>query len=197
MRGGVQGGRGVRPTLPQLDPCAADACFSEGSYAGRRGMGKAVDQWLARLRDAWQHRGGSSGSAVVGAALLGVLVVGALLSAGVFAARALSSGSPTPAPYASQSGTAEVFTIPAGTETIVRDGKTVRVVRAKPGETVVRTRRGRTLTLQGQTVKETATQTIRSTNTKTETVTEMQTVTVTEPVTVTVEVTTTEDKGKP
>jgi hypothetical protein len=166
-------------------------------------MSKAVDQWLARLRDAWRHRGGSSGSAAVGAALLGVLVVAALLSAGVFAARALSSGSPTPALYASQSGTAEVFTIPAGTQTIVRDGKTVRVVRAKPGETVVRTRHGRTLTLAGQTIRQTGTKTIRSTDTRTETVTEMQTVTVIEPVTttetvtVTVEVTTTEEKGKP
>jgi hypothetical protein len=170
-------------------------------------MSKAVDQWVARLRDAWRHRGGASGSAAVGAALLGVLVVAALLTAGVFAARAVTSGSPTSVVYASQSGTGEVFTIPAGTQTMVLDGQTVRVVRAKPGETVVRTRRGRTLTLPGQTgsrtVRQTNTQTIRSTNTRTETVTDMQTVTVTEPVTttetvtVTVEVTTTEDKGKP
>jgi len=125
-------------------------------------------------------------------------VVAALLFAGFVAARAATSGSPTSAFYASQSGTGEVFTVPIDTETILQDGKTVRVVRTRHGETVVRTRRGRALTLPGQTVKEVGTQTIRNTQTVTQmqTVTVTESVTVTEPVTVTVEVTTT-TKGKP
>jgi hypothetical protein len=119
-----------------------------------------------------------------------------LVFAGLLTARATTSGSAVG--YEPRAGTAELFTIPVATETVLRNGKKVRLVQTRPGETVVRTRRGRTRFLPGQTIKETDTQTdtqtVHSTVTRTQTVTEIQTETVTEPLTVTVTIT---EKGNP
>jgi hypothetical protein len=166
-------------------------------------MSKDVDQRLAHLRDTWRARKTAKGLRI-GGAVLGVLVLTALALAGVFVALASTAGSPGTAFYATQSGGGEVFTIPVGTETIVRDGKTLRVVRTERGETV--TRNGRQVILPGETIRRFGTSTVRDTNTVRDTVTIRETVTKTEtvtqtvtepPVTVTVEVTVTEDNGKP
>ena len=167
----------------------------------RRGFVDALWDRLDDVRD-WRSR---RIGAVTGEAVAGVILLASLLTLGVVAARAVTAEDEPVYVRASSTSQSSPLATASVTETIVRDGKTVRVVRQRtsPGDTVLKTisRRGTTLVADGvtvrppaQTVHQTRTVTVHDTRTVTSrevvTVTDTQPVTVTETVVETVVVTT-------
>jgi hypothetical protein len=140
-----------------------------------------------------------------GEAITFLLVVGTLLTLGILAATAAtrSSSGDVGFSYTPNSVTREVVT-----QTITREGKTLRVIRrrTKAGKVVVETVSSRGITLAGRSVTLPA-RTIHETRTVTTTVTAIQPVTVTaiqpvtvtaiQPVTVAIVETVTETPGPP
>jgi hypothetical protein len=122
-----------------------------------------------------------------GEAIAGVILLGALLTLGIFASlAALGSEESSNGPVAqsfSSSGF-EWATTDVVTETITRDGKTVRIVRRRSsqGDATSETITARGTTVQGALIRDTRTVTTR----EVDTVTVRQQVTVIDPVTVTV-----------
>jgi hypothetical protein len=142
----------------------------------------------ARLDDFRERRRGPFGG-VAGEAIVGVILVASLLTLGVVAARAVTGEDETFYVRATTS-TIPLVTTGVVTETTVRDGTTVRIVRRRtsPGDTVLRTIPGRGTTLRASAVilpGGTATKTETATVQRTTTVHATRTVTMREIVTVT------------